>query len=325
MKAQALPDENTVSRLMEKLPAGAPKRRPKYIVVVIAAAAALGALTITAGAVTGWTFNFLGNPSTVFDSATIEEYNAVTEASYSNSFSDYGFELTGAATDGNLLRLIVDIFPPEGQTFTEENIPVMYKDIFFSLEISDIDGACGIGGGYYIIEQTPEKLRLGLRYDCTLPMDGRDLTLKADKNLWDEEGRLIETKNLWISNITTVESKAKIVYENIDRTKLVFPAMPDSGIDYESYITPIKAEVGFMSVTLYGFVSQNSPMPYLQRNKPYITLSDGSAAELLAVGGGSIDDGTGISEGDMTFEMRDAVEPSDIVSITLNGHEIIFR
>jgi|GEM_PF-3025169 len=322
MRTQAAPDESTVSGLIEKLPAGTPRRRPKYIGGVIAAAAALCALTIGAGAVSDWTFSFLGDFSSIFGEKAAE-YNTVTEASYSNSFSEYGFELIGAATDGHIMSVIVDVLPPEGQKFTEDNYPVINWDLSFDLQLENPSSSYGVGGHHQVIEQSPEKVRLDLRYNCSLPMDGSNIFIEAKKMSRDEEGNLTEHDPIWKANLSTIGSEDNISYD-INPGILKFPKLTEYAADTESYIVPNRAVVGFLSVTLYGDTSQDSPAIYLQHNKPSVRLKDGSLREVSWSGGGGSVTADRV-RGDIIFEFDEAIDPDSVVSLILGNYEIVFQ
>lgn len=325
MKMQAMPDAETISGLMESLPQKAPKNRARFTGTVIAAAAALSVLTVGAGAATNWTFGILPDPSSVFADEKISEYNAVTEAVFSNTVTDYGFELIGAATDGHLLNVIVDIYPPEGQTFNEDNIPsfTSIDGLTFQMSIES-ESAYGTGATYKFTDVTPEKIRAELKYDCTIPMDGKQIKIYAGRNLTNEEGNVVDFEALWEAELTTIESGSRLTYENIDNTKLTFPVKPEYGADQESFIIPEKIDVSFMSFTVYGKFSLFSPSIYLKCADNYAKLADGSTVALKPSGGSYMDMG-GYGEGSYAFEFAEYVDPENVVSIVLDGHEIILE
>ena len=325
MKAQAVPAESTVNALIDNLPEESKsKRRIHFSRSLIAAAAALSVLTVSAGAATNWTFGILPDPSSVFADEKVSEYNAVTEATYSNTVTDYGFELIGAVTDGHLLNVIVDIYPPEGQTFSEDNIPSLNANgLTFQMSVES-ESAYGMGSTYKYTDVTPEKLRAELKFDCTIPMDGKQIKIYAGRNLTNEDGNIVDFETLWEAELTTVESKSKMTCENIDSTKLTFPAVPEYGADQESFIIPEKIDVSFMSLTVYCKFSLYNPGVYLMHIDNYAKLADGSTVALKPSGGMGMDKG-GYSEGTQAFAFAESVDPENVVSVVIDGHEIVLR
>lgn len=325
MKAQAVPAESTVNALIDSLPEESKsKRRIHFPRSLIAAAAALSVLTVSAGAATNWTFGILPDPSSVFADEKVSEYNAVTEAVYSNTVTDYGFELIGAVTDGHLLNVIVDIYPPEGHTFSEDNIPPLNSTgLTFQMSVES-ETAYGMGSTYKYTDVTPKKLRAELIFDCSIPMDGKQIKLYAGKDIYNEDGNTVDFETIWEAELTTVESKSKMTYENIDKTQINFSTLPEFAIDQESYIIPEKIDVSFMSLTIHGKFSIFSPGIYLNHRENYARLADGSTVAL------TLSDGTGMDMGDhmegtQAFAFAESVDPENVVSIVIDGHEIVLE
>ena len=312
MKAQTVPDENTVNTLIESLPDKQPKKGIKFPHVAIAIAAAVSMLTVTAGAASNWTFSFLSDFSSIFGGNTAE-YNIVETASYSNSESDMSFELVGVAVDSNLLRALVDIYPPEGTEFTEDDKLEINSDISFSMDLIDYHGSYGSGGNFYILSETPQKMRVMLTYHCTPGFEYKNISFTAQKMLWDEDGSFKGFEDIWYTRIKTGRSAKKQTYSLHDMTVR---------FDENNYIETTKAEVSGMTATIFCKMYGNE---YYRFNKDvYVTLTDGSTLKAVCEGAGGLGM-DGYVDGKLIFLFDDVVKPTDVVSITTDGHEIKIR
>ncbi len=312
MKAQTVPDENTVNTLIESLPDKQPKKGIKFPRVAIAIAAAVSMLTVTAGAASNWTFSFLSDFSSIFGGNTAE-YNIVESASYSNSESDMSFELVGVAVDNNFFRALVDIYPPEGTEFTEDNKLEINSDISFDMDLIDYHGSYGSGGNFYILSETPQKMRAMLTYHCTPGFEYKNISFTAKKMLWDEDGSFKGFEDIWYTRIKTGRSAKKQTYSLHDMTVR---------FDENNYIETTKAEVSGMTATIFCKMYGNE---YYRFNKDvYVTLTDGSTLKAVCEGAGGLGM-DGYVDGKLIFLFDDVVKPTDVVSITTDGHEIKIR
>ena len=312
MKAQTVPDENTVNTLIESLPDKQPKKGIKFPRVAIAIAAAVSMLTVTAGAASNWTFSFLSDFSSIFGGNTAE-YNIVETASYSNSESDMSFELVGVAVDSNLLRAMVDIYPSEGTEFTEDNKLEINSDISFAMDLIDYHGSYGSGGNFYILSETPQKMRVMLTYHCTPGFEYKNISFTAQKMLWDEDGSFKGLEDIWYTRIKTGRSAKKQIYSLHDMTVR---------FDENNYIETTKAEVSGMTATIFCKMYGNE---YYRFNKDvYVTLTDGSTLKAVCEGAGGLGM-DGYVDGKLIFLFDDVVKPTDVASITTDGHEIKIR
>ena len=308
MKAQTVPDENTVNTLIESLPDKQPKKGIKLPRVAIAIAAAVSMLTVTAGAASNWTFSFLGDFSSIFGGNTAE-YNIVESASYSNSESDLSFELVGVAVDSNLFRAMVDIYPPEGTEFTEDNKLQINSDISFGMDLVDYYDSYGSGYKSYILSDTPQKIRVMVIYNCSPGFENKNISFTAEKMLRDEEGNFKGFEDIWYTRIRTGRSAKKQTYSLHDMTVR---------FDENNYFEATKAEVSGMTATVFCKMYGKE---YYRFNKDvYITLTDGSTLKAVCESAGSF--GT---DGKFVYLFDDIVKPTDVVSITTDGHEIILK
>ena len=317
MKAQTVPDENTVNTLIESLPDKQPKKGIKFPHVAIAIAAAVSMQTVTAGAASNWTFSFLSDFSSIFGGNTAE-YNIVESASYSNSESDMSFELVGVAVDSNLFRAMVDIYPPEETEFTEDNKPKINSDISFGICLKDYHDSYWTGGNFYILSDTPQKMRVMLTYDCSTSFENKNIEFTARKMTGfevceSEDSELKERSYIWYTNIKTGSSTKKQTY-----------SLDDMIVRYNetTFIEATSAEISGMTATInckmfgddYHLLNQNV----------YVTLTDGSTIGAICAGtGGSYIEGTVV--GNIIFLFDEVVKPTDVVSITTDGHEIKIR
>ena len=312
MKAQTVPDENTVNTLIEGLPDKQPKKGIKFPRVAIAIAAAVSMLTMTAGAASNWTFSFLSDFSSIFGGNTAE-YNIVESASYSNSESDMSFELVGVAVDSNLFRAMVDIYPPEGTEFTEDNKLKINTDIHFAMDLIDYHESYGSGGNFYILSDTPQKMRVMLTYDCSPGFENKNISFTAEKMLRDEEGNFLGFEDIWYTHIKTGRSAKKQTC-----------SLNDTIVKYDenNYIEATKAEISGMTATVFCKMYGNEFHRF--NTDVYVTLTDGSTLKALcASSGGNVKDG--YVDGTLVFLLDDVVKPTDVASITTDGHEIKIR
>ncbi|MBP3855458.1 MAG: hypothetical protein IK990_07610 [Ruminiclostridium sp.] len=311
MKKQAVPDEQTVSLLLERLPEKRRKRCARPLIAALAVTAAAFSMTAAVGAATNWTFTFLDDPAAGFDDNTAA-HSIVNSAAYSNSVSQFGFELVGAAADNGILRAIIDIFPPDGTEFDDTNTPVLYRDIAFFVRVTDPGSPHGLGGSDCIIFSSPQKIRVMSQSDSTLSLENRDIEISANVPVYDENGRITEHRKIWVANITTGSSGEKLSY-----SRLVLPEgkLRTSG----GYVIPFRAEVGCMTIKLFGLFSEQ----VMQNEDVFAKMADGSLMQMKWSGaGGYLHDG--YTDGSMTFTFPDIVQPCDVRSVVINGSEIIF-
>lgn len=336
MKTQAIPDESAVNALMESLPEKPRKRGIRFSHVAIAAAAALSLLTITAGAASDWTFSFLGDFSSAFGEKT-EEYNIVESASYSNSASDMTFELVGVSADVNIFRVMLDIFPPEGTEFTEENKPIMNDNITFDFYLLNAHKGYGAGGRFDVLSDTPQKMRVMWTYSCSAGIEDREIEFVAkkmtrtkdenavdtDRNciITDNEGSVIKTEDIWYTRIKTGSAPQEMKYE-LGGQAIDLDRLPDSDERCRMFVT--SAEVGSMSVKLNGLIRGDLRW----RDSTFTAVkTDGTPVGLIFSGGSTIggEPSSGLKDGDIILLFDDIVNPADIASVTINGTELLFK
>lgn len=313
-------NERTSNMEMKKL------KLKKPAVIASAVTAAFAALTVSTGAASNWTFSFLNDLSSVFGGKT-DEYNIVESALYSNSVSDFRFELVGVAADSNLFRAMVDIFPPYGTEFTEENKPRMNDNIHFDFELIDSRVGYGSGGRFDVLSDTPQKVRVLWTYDCSAGIENKEIGFYADKMIRIENQNVVETERIWCTNIKTGSMPQKMIYD-LDEQKILFDILPYNSYVERAEMTVTGAEVGSMSVKLTGLITGD----LLWNDCTFSAKkTDGTTVGLIFTGGHASGHGeySGAPmfdwDGSITLLFDEVVDPADIASVMVNDTEFIFK
>lgn len=302
------------------------KIRKLAVIAASIAIIAAAALTVSVGAASNWTFRFLSDFSSAFDNR-LGEYNIVESASYSNSVSDMRFELVGVAADSNVFSAMVDIFPPYGTEFTEENKPKMNDNIHFDFDLIGAHVSYGSGGRFDVLSDTPQKVRVLLTFNCSAGIENKEIGFYADKMIRSKNGKTFETERIWCTNIKTGSMPQKMIYD-LDEQKILFDILP-----YDSYVeraemTVTGAEVGSMSVKLTGLITGD----LLWNDCTFSAKkTDGATVGLIFSGGHASGHGKYPGapmidwDGSITLLFDEVVDPADIVSVTVNDTEFIFK
>ncbi len=173
IEPEASPEE-----LAHKITEGAYKKRnAKPFAAIAAGAAAVVALTATAGAASGWNFEeffreFFGKSAENMESYVLapDSFEVVT-----NTFGDYDFEVTGLAADDYLLYAAFDVTAKNGAKISD-----LAKDLAFDLncDSQDFSGTCSSADWENASE---EKGTFFVRCFADVPYDGTvNLALSAD-------------------------------------------------------------------------------------------------------------------------------------------------
>lgn len=169
------------------------KRHSKAMTVILAAAVSVSVLTVSVGAANGW--DYAGIFRTIFGerSENIVE-NIVPEATVLNDTIDtMNFELVAAAADKHSVLAVIDIYPENGYKLIEEvdgaTVVKPFQDLFICI---NSDGLGSSGTSVNIIEQSEEKLRLGVRMSTENMIKGEKVTVQAWlQNKKDENGEYL--------------------------------------------------------------------------------------------------------------------------------------
>ena len=195
------------------------KKRPsKAMTAILAAAVSVSVLTVSVGAANNW--DYAGIFRSIFGekSENIIE-NIVPEATILNDTIDtMNFELVAAAADKHSILAVIDIYPENGYKLIEEvdgvTVVKPFQDLFICIN-SDALGSSGTG--VHIIEQSEEKLRLGVRMGTENMIKGEKVTVQAWlQNMKDENGNYLfeeDSNYSWIAEFTADYIADEIRYE----------------------------------------------------------------------------------------------------------------
>ena len=194
------------------------KRHSKAMTAILAAAVSVSVLTISVGAANNW--DYAGIFQSIFGekSENITE-NIVPEATVLNDTIDtMNFELAAVAADNHGVLAILDIYPENGYKLLEEvdgvTVVKPFQDLFICIN-SDALGSSGTG--VHIIEQSEEKLRLGVRMSTENMIKGEKVTVQAWlQNMKDENGEYLfeeDSNYSWIAEFVADYIADEIHYE----------------------------------------------------------------------------------------------------------------
>ena len=210
-----------------------PKKRPsKAVAAILAATVSVSALTLTAGAVNGW--DYAGMFRSIFGEEKAENImeNIVPEATVlQDTLDTMDFELVAAAADKHGVLAVLDVYSENGYKLIEEDengndVVKPFGDLFIHIDFESIFGGQGVG--VHIIEQSEEKVRLGLRMNTEGEIKDKKCTLIARRqNKKNEDGEYefdINADYSWRAEFVADYSAEEICYEK---------EMDLSGTDYE--------------------------------------------------------------------------------------------
>ena len=276
------------------------KRHSRAMTAILAAAASLSVLTVSVGAANNW--DYAGIFQSIFGekSENITE-NIVPEATVLNDTIDtMNFELMAAAADKHSVLAIIDIYPENGYKLVEEvegeTIIKPFQDLFICIN-SDALGSSGTG--VHIIEQSDEKLRLGVRMSTENMIKGEKVTVQA----WLQNNK--DKDHSWSAEFMTDYTADEIRYEK--NMELL------GGAELTS------VEISSISACLEGERFNDFS---LGTDKAYIILESGEKVDINQCSGSSYVEGDETGSTLFILGFAEPVKPDEVCAIVLGGQTV---
>ncbi len=282
----------------------------KAMTAIIAAAVSVSVLTLSVGAANGW--DYAGIFRSIFGekSENIAK-NIVPEATILNDTIDtMNFELMAAAADKHSVLAIIDIYPENGYKLIEEvdgvTVVKPFQDLFICIN-SDALGSSGTG--IHIIEQSEEKLRLGVRMSTENMIKGEKVTVQAWlQNKKDETGEYLfeEGSNYsWEAEFMVDYIADEIRYEK--NMELL------GGGELTS------VEISSISACFEGERFNNF---YLGADNTYVMLDSGEKVDINQYSGSSYIEGDETGSTLLVLGFEEPVNPDEVCAVVI-GEQIV--
>ncbi len=207
-----------VKERAEKMNTGKRISFKKPLAVIAAAVLTVAAATISVGAATDW--DYFGVFGQIFGKRgeNIKD-NVVPEATViQDTIDTMDFEIVAAAADKHSVMTIIDVYPENDFRLIEETEhgtivhPVHSLHIYYDSESMDSSGV-----GVHILEQSEEKVRLGVRMTTDSIIKDEKLTIYAVlENKKDENGEYAfdtDSYYAWSAEFTVSYTGEEIRYE----------------------------------------------------------------------------------------------------------------
>ncbi len=298
------------------------KRPSKAVAALLAASVGISALTVTAGAANGW--DYAGMFRNLFGEEKAENIidNIVPEATVlQDTIDTMDFELVAAAADKHGVLAVLDIYSENGYKLIEEvdgvTIVKPFSDLFIHIDSESIFGQ---GVGVHIIEQSEEKVRLGIRMETDYEIKDKKCTLIARRqNKKNENGEYEFDTNAdysWRAEFVADYEAEEICYEK---------DIELAGTDYEGNPVYSKLkEIQVSPISVY-FEGENFDKYFdtlWNVSETYIVLDSGEKVQInnMYSSGYAEDDPAGSTMLCMAFE--EPVNSEEICAVEFDGKVI---
>lgn len=286
------------------------KRHSKAMTAILAAAVSVSVLTISVGAANNW--DYAGIFQSIFGekSENITE-NIVPEATVLNDTIDtMNFELAAVAADNHGVLAILDIYPENGYKLLEEvdgvTVVKPFQDLFICIN-SDALGSSGTG--VHIIEQSEEKLRLGVRMSTENMIKGEKVTVQAWlQNMKDENGNYLfeEGSNYsWIAEFMADYIADEIRYEK------------DMELLGGAKLTSV--EISSISACFEGERFNDF---YCGVDNAYVLLDSGEKVDINQFSGSSYVEGDETGSTLLILGFEEPVNPDEVCALVIGGQTV---
>ena len=317
------PEELSRKVMETEIKMTAKKRPSRAVAAILAAAVGVSALTVTAGAANGWDYAGIFRNLFGAKSENIME-NIVPEATaLQDTIDTMDFELVAAAADKHGVLAVLDVYSENGYKLIEEDengndVVKPFGDLFIHIDFESIFGGQGVG--VHIIEQSEEKVRLGLRMNTEGEIKDKKCTLIARRqNKKNEDGEYefdINADYSWRAEFVADYSAEEICYEK---------EMDLSGTDYEGknvYSKLKEIQVSPISVCFNGENFDKYFDTLWCAGDPYVLLDNGEKVNITNIfsSGYAEGDPTGSTMLCMAFE--EPVNPEEVSAVVLSGVEV---
>ncbi|MBO5265701.1 MAG: hypothetical protein J6B08_00215 [Ruminiclostridium sp.] len=289
-----------------------PKRKGfRPALALSAAAIAVSSLVVTAGAVNGWDYG------AVFESIFGEEKteniieNIVPEATVlQDTIDNMNFEISAVAADKHSVLAVIDIYSENGYKLIEKvngnTVINPLLDLFIDIN-SNTTGAYGTG--IHILEESEEKVRLGIRMGTEDMIKDEKVTVNAyllkDK---DENGDFKLNKAYsWSAEFTVDYTAEEIRYE-----KNIFLS--------EAEINAV--EVSSISACIEGKNLNSFTDNFWKNGEVYAQLDNGEKISITDITGSSYTEGDKTGSTLVITGFAEPINPEDIAALVI-GDTII--
>ena len=222
---ETTPEELSRKVMDTEIKMTAKKRPSRAAAAILAAAVGVSALTVTAGAANGWDYAGIFRNLFGAKSENIME-NIVPEATVlQDTIDTMDFELVAAAADKHGVLAVLDVYSENGYKLIEKDengndVVKPFGDLFIHIDSESIFSQ---GVGVHIIEQSEEKIRLGVKMNTEDEIKGKKCILTARRqNKKNEDGEYefdINADYSWRAEFVADYSAEEIRYEkDIDLT-----------------------------------------------------------------------------------------------------------
>lgn len=308
-----------VIRTAEAKPAS--KRRAfRPLSAVAAAAAAMSALVITAGAANEWDYG------AIFESIFGDKAQNITESTISQAriirddIEGLDFEVVAAAADKHSALVILDVFSKDGTDLSEIAEESLCNYVRNNINFSfDGPAVASSAMGISTIEESAEKVRLRINMNTDADISGSDIRIIA-RRYGSGSGETIFTgkEASWIAEFTADYTAEEYSYENTMHLEAESGLGKTTFLDVDSItITPLNVYINGTGTGDYFSAVWNYEENYVvteSGEKVYFT-DFGSTASAQA------DEYGGMSES-CCFTFETPVNPEEITAIVLNGQTI---
>ncbi len=309
-------NDEICSNVMERARKMSEKKKIKVrkpFVVAVAVILTAAAATISVGAATDW--NYFGVFGQIFGakSENIKD-NVLPEATVlSDTIDDMNFEIVAAAADKHSILTILDVYSENGFKLIEETEhgtivhPIHNLHIFYNSESMESSGV-----GVHIIEQSEEKVRLGVTMTTESTIKDEKLTIYAVReNKKDENPEHPEGWYAWSAEFAVSYTGEEIRYEK----ELTLHC--DDG---SAKVTGI--EISSISACIEGENLDRLFEEYYNYEDNYLALNNGEKVMFPHCSSSSYisDDPKGSTLLNLNF--AEPVNPDEITSITIGDNTI---
>ncbi|MBQ8826781.1 MAG: hypothetical protein IJ007_06785 [Oscillospiraceae bacterium] len=289
------------------------KRSSKVMTAILAAAVSVSVLTVSVGAANGW--DYAGIFRSIFDekSENITE-NIVPEATVLyDTIDTMNFELAAVAADKHSVLAILDIYSENGYKLIEEidgvTVVKPFQDLFICIN-SDALGSSGTG--VHIIEQSEEKLRLGVRMGTENMIKGEKVTVQAWlQNPKDENGEYLFEDGAfysWAAEFAVDYIADEIRYEK--NMELL------GGAKLES------VEISSISACFEGERVDDFFADHWNAENAYVILDSGEKVSINQITGSSYTEGDETGSTLIILGFEEPVNPDEVCAVAVGGQSV---
>ena len=303
-----------VKERAEKMNTGKRISFKKPLAVIAAAVLTVTAATISVGAATDW--DYFGVFGQIFGKRgeNIKD-NVVPEATViQDTIDTMDFEIVAAAADKHSVMTIIDVYPENDFRLIEETEhgtiihPVHSLHIYYD---SESMGSSGVG--VHILEQSEEKVRLGVRLTTDSIIKDEKLTIYAAlENKKDENGEYAfdtDSYYAWSAEFTVSYTGEEIRYEEELTVPCTIGPATVTGI-----------EISSISAYFEGEHIDNFFGEYSSYDKNYVLLDSGERVIICGITASAYEYPIGNTHLTLTF--AEPINPEEAASIVIGDNTI---